>query len=240
MRFCGTLFDPNSRFGTRVERHFDVPWTEAGVRSVFTVPALADKFDQPLWGYARYAEGANRGTAGLDAIYGVALDKDCGDLGDLEDTLKHLDALGLAYIVYTSWSHHNADKTPNDLPQNRGPFDCFRVVMPYDREVSPGEHRSAAVGIFGHEIPNDPVKYHEEVRGIFVKLKSGRERAARPRGWDPCVTRPAQAYFVPVARRDDAPSDPTVIVKAGRPLVVDDILKRPTTPPVTWRAPRPF
>lgn len=191
-----------------------------------------------LWAGARYREGANRGNAGLEVVHAAVVDKDCGDIGELDAVCAHLDALGLAYIVHSSWSHRAPRKTPNDQPKLFGPFDCFRVILPYNRDVAPAEHTAIVQGLFGFELPPDPRKYAEEVRGVWIERANGTERAAKPRGWDPCSSRPAQGWFVPGTKPELA-QFATLDVAQGRALDVDVVLARPTSPRVTSRRQRP-
>lgn len=241
MRFRGTLFEPGVR-ATRVERQFDVEWSESGLADAFRIEACHDKFRQQLWSPASYREGASRGNLGIEWIYEASLDKDCADVGEMDAVADRLTDLGYAYIVYSSWGHRDPHKTPNDMPEMFGPggrgWDCFRVVLPFSRPVAPGEYRSIVPGLLGHELPADPERYRNEVLGRFVTMQSGRLRAAKPRGWDPCSSRPSQGYFAPTIR--EGVREPVVEIRAGRPVDVDAILARPTTAPVSWRAPRPY
>lgn len=240
LRFRGCLFQALGRHGSRVERHFDVPWTMAGVSSILPERVCLDKYGVQLWTPAQYREGATRGNAGLLHLYGAALDKDCGDVGELDAVCAHLDAQGLAYIVYSSWSHAAAEKTPNDQPSKPGPFDCFRVVLPYSRQVSPDEHRVLVPSLFGYEVLPDPPEYAAEVRGVWLKTPSGAERAARPRGWDPASSRPSQPWFVPACPPHRA-THAVMDVREGRPLDVDAIFATPhRTAPVVARRERQY
>lgn len=234
LRFRGTLFAKLGKFGSVVERWFDEPWTLEGVRAAFGEHVVECKDDQQLWSSARYQEGANRGNAGLVCNHGVVLDRDCADVGELDSTRAHLRKLGLAYVLYTSWSHGKAEKQHEpQLPGRKGPFDCFRVVLPYERDLAPDEHRALVQGLYGHEVPLDPPHYAQEVLGRFVTLPSGRERAARPRGWDPVASRPSQGYYTPTPWA-------LLEVEPGEPLRVAAVLQRPTTPRVTSRRSRPY
>lgn len=232
MEFRGTLFERLGKHGSRVERAFCVPWTESAVLAAFGSRPVLTKDDQQLWSAARYKEGASRGNAGLEVNYAAVLDRDCADVGELDRTIEHLCAQGLAFIVYTSWSHGRADKVHRDTGRT-GPFDCFRVIIPYDREVAPGEHCVLVPALFGHELPDDAPHYAREAIGKYVELPSGRERAAKPRGWDPTSKEPARGYYTPT---------PEAIceVYQGRALCADDVLRRPTTAKPSTRRERPY
>lgn len=231
MRFRGVLFEKLGNHGSRVERHFDVPWDEESVLEVFSGHEVACKDDQQLWGTGIYREGANRGNAGLICNTAALLDKDCADVGDMDAVCAALTKQGLAYIVYTSWSHRKPEKLHADT-QRHGPFDCFRIVIPFTRDVTPSEYSSIVQGLFGYEVPSDPAHYAAEVVGRTVQLVSGKERMAKPRGWDPVSTRPAQGFYVPTPWAE-------VEVHDGAPLDVEKVLSRPQTPRVTARALRP-
>lgn len=232
MKFTGTMFERLGAHGSRIERAFSVPWDEASILAAFGQQLAAAKDQQQLWACARYAEGASRGNAGILANTGAVLDADCTDPGHMDATIEHLRHFGLAFFVYTSWSHGLATKLHGDTGRS-GPFDCYRVVIPYSRECTPAEHTSVVEGIFGHELPADPPQYAQEVLGRMVTLPSGKERAARPRGWDPVCARPAQAYYAPS-------SHAVAEVYQGHPLDVDAVLQRPTTARPTNRGNRPY
>ncbi len=232
MLFQGTLFVRLGKFGAVVDRAFSCAWTEQAILAEFGDEEVRTKDEQRLWSANRYREGASRGLNGLDAMYAAVLDRDCADVGELDRTCEWLQARGLAYVVYTSWSHGLPDKLHADT-QRTGPFDCFRVVLPYSREVSKDEHRVMVPALFGHEVPADPAEYTREARGRYVVMPSGKERAAKPRGWDPCANRPAQGYYVPTPRA-------VLEVHPGAPVDPDAVLKRPTTARVTSRRERPY
>jgi len=232
MRFRGTLFAQRGKFGTRVERAFDVEWSEAGVLSAFGDRAPKAKDAQQLWSAAAYREGANRGNAGVLYNHAAVLDRDCCDVGALDETCDWLDAQGLAYVVYTSWSHLLREKIHTDTAKV-GPFDCFRVVLPYSRDVLPSEHAAIVSGLYGHELPLDPAHYAQEALGRVVALPSGRERMARPRGWDPTSNQPARGFYVPTPWS-------VLEVHQGKTLDVDAVMKRPTTPRATAKVLRPY
>lgn len=221
MRLRGVLFEPGVQ-GTRIERHFDVPWKEEEVLELFEDIQPSSKERQQLWSAAVYEAGKNRGNAGVICNTAAMLDHDCCDVGTMARTTAWLQAQGLAFFVYTSWSHGSPDKRPKDLPNLPGPFDCYRIVIPFSRDVSPDEYRAIIPGLYGHELPEDPPKYAQEVQGLLITLVSGRERAARPRGWDPVSSRPTQGYFTP------APHAAFELYE-GKPLDVEAVLKRPTT-----------
>ena len=233
LEFRGVLFQALGKFASRVERHFSVPWREDAILDVFAYEEEhIKKDDQRLWSAAQYLEGAHRGNAGLNVNHAAVLDRDCADVGELDGTIEHLRSLGLAALVYTSWSHGLPDKVHADTGI-KGPFDCYRVVLPYSRDVTPAEHSVIVQGLFGFEVPLDPSEYMSEVVGRLVTLPSGKERAARPRGWDPSSAQPARGYYAP------APQS-VLEVWPGRPLDVDAILRRPTTAHPTQRAFRPL
>lgn len=223
LRFRGTLFDrTRGTKAIRVETFVDVPWTEEGVLEAFAHAQEAQTKDQQqLWNAARFEVGATRCRAGIKDIHSAILDRDCADVGEMDRTIRWLSAKGLAFVIYTSWSHEREDKVHSDT-KKRGPFDCFRVVLPFSRPVTDFEYTALVEGLFGFEVPHDPPLYRREAQGKMVVTPSGKERAARPRGWDPVCNRPAQGYF--------APSPHSVLeVYQGKPLDVEGILARPTT-----------
>lgn len=232
MRFKGTLFAKLGKFGSVVERTFDEPWTLEGALAAFGEHPVESKDDQQLWGSGRYQEGANRGNAGLIATTAAVLDRDCADVGEMDATCEWLAKRGYAFVLYTSWSHALPEKLHGDTGR-KGPFDCFRIVVPFDRELAPSEHASVVPGLYGHEVPADAPHYGKEVLGRFVTLPSGRERAARPRGWDPASSRPAQGFYIPTPRA-------TLEVCSGKPIDVSAVLARPTTAHVSSRRLRPY
>lgn len=234
MRFVGTLFERLGNHGSRVESTFDVPWEEDAIISAFGSQLATAKDGQQLWSAARYEVGANRGRAGILANTGVVLDADCCDRGRLAEVLDHVrKGFGLAGFMYTTWSHLMPNKLHTGSGRVGGPWDCFRLVLPYSREVTPAEHTAIVEGMYGHEVPNDPLTYVQEVLGKLVLLPSGKERAATPRGWDPVSSRPTQGYY--------APSDHAEIeVWGGAALDVDAILTRPTTARPSLNQVRPY
>lgn len=238
MRFKGVLFQALGKHGSRVDRSFDVEWSQAGVESVFPELVAPSKDGVQLWAAAEYRIGANRGLAGLECLHAAVLDKDCADLGDLEATVRHLDAQGLAYILYSSWSHLDEKKAHTDSGKH-GPFACYRVVLPFDKPTTPDEYRVLVPGLFGQEVPADAPYYAAEVLGRWVETASGTERAARPRGWDPASARPAQSWYVPATPPERAHLA-VLDVRPGRPLDVEEILHRPTTARVSAIRSRPF
>lgn len=229
--FTGVRFEPGFN-ATRIAKVFSVPWTETDILGAFEDYQPAAKDEQALFSLARYTEGARRGNAGIIVNTGVLLDKDCGNLDDIDPVLDHLRVLGLAYFWYTSWSHGRADKMHPDTGR-QGPFACYRIAVPYSREVTPDEHRVLVPALFGYEVPPDPPEYAAEVLGRFVTTPAGRERAARPRGWDVVSSRPAQGFYSP------SPSA-LVEVNEGDPIDVDTVLRRPHTARVTARHSRPY
>lgn len=232
MRFRGVLFERLGAFGARVESTFDVPWAEADILGVFGEQAPSiEKDAQQLWAAADYLPKASRGLAGLNALYAAVLDCDCADVGQLDVVVEHLRARRLAAVVYTSWSHADPGKVHKDT-QRRGPFDAFRVVLPYSRPVTKDEHAAIVPALLGHEIPADPQHYAQEVLGRFV-VHGTVERAARPRGWDPASARPAQAYYVPSPRS-------SLDYLEGAPVDVEAVLQRPGTARVVARRLRPY
>ena len=153
MRFQGVLFEAKGNKARFIERAFDVPWTYDGVDEVLPSLVAGDKDSLRLWAAAHYEQGATRGEKGLVALSAAVLDCDCTDPGTLDRVVEHLDALGLAYVVYTSWSHGAGGKVHKPTGKT-GPFDCFRVVMPYSRPLAPHEHRSAVTRLYGQEVPS--------------------------------------------------------------------------------------
>ena len=220
-RFVGVLFEKLGHHGSRVEKAFNVPWREEYILAAFGEHPAQNKDDQQLFGAARYREGANRGVAGVEVNTALVLDCDCADVGEMDRICGILSAAGYAFMSYTSWSHRLKSKVHKDTGKE-GPFDCFRIALPYSRELSPAEHRVLVPALFGHEIPVDPAHYKQEALGKWVTEKNGRERAAKPRGWDPVCSRPAQGYYVPSAYSQ-------IDVYYGKPLDVEAVFNRPTT-----------
>lgn len=232
MKFCGVLFEKLGNHGARVDRHFEVEWDQFAVEEVFRYEDdSVEKDEQRLWSASKYREGANRGNAGLEYCYAAILDNDCCDVGEMEQVVRFLRDRGQAFIVYTSWSHRRPEKFHRDTDRH-GPFDCFRIVLPFSRTVSEGEYRAVVQGVFGYEVPNNPESYSREAHGRTVVLPNGKERASRPRGWDPVSMRPSQGYYVPAPWAE-------LEVYAGDALDVDAVLRRPQTPRPSSRLNRP-
>ena len=220
LTFKGVLFEART-FGTCIDRHFDVPWTEEGVRTVFTETVPRPKEQLQLWSAAQYKEGAKRGARGVELRYAAVLDADCMDIGELDRLTDLLAEDGYAFIAYTSSSHRRADKYHRDTDKH-GPFDCFRLIVPYSRPVAPAEHAAIVPALFGHELEDPGPRYATEVLGRYVEASNGVMKRARPRGYDPVASRPSQAYFVPT-------HDSLILVEPGRCLDVDAVLARPMT-----------
>lgn len=209
LRFKGVLF--GSLTDTRVARTFDAEWTEAGFQSVFPDLVREAKKAAPFWAAATYAEGTTRGNEGLLRLHAAVLDMDGAELGTLDRVCETLTASGRAHAVYTSWSHRSPDK------QGR---ECFRVLLPYSRPVTPAEHETIVPALYGCELP------------------------ASPR-WDPCAVKPAQGWFGPAcpAEREH---DAVLEVETGQTLDVEAVLARASAvaparrvhpvPPATQRA----
>ncbi len=225
------LFERLGHKGSRIERAFSVPWTEANILEVFGDCPAESKDAQQLFGAARYKEGHRRGNAGINSVCAAVLDCDCADVGELDRISSSIAAQGLAFIAYTAWSHRRPEKKAET--GKTGPFDSFRIIIPYSRELSPAEHSALLPALFGREVPADPAHYAEEARGVLVTTPSGKQRASKPRGWDPVCSRPAQAYYVPSVYS-------SVDVYTGRALDVDAILARPTTARPSIRTERQF
>lgn len=234
MRLKGTLFERRGVWGSKVEGHFDCEWTVEAVRKAFGDAPALEKTDQQLWSATRYRPDSNRGWAGLLGVTAAVLDFDCCDVGDMDLVCDAVQAQGLAFVLYTSWSHASPSKVHDDT-QIIGPFDCFRLVLPYDREVTPAEHTSLVDALFGFEIPDYSDKYRAEALGRVVVLPSSKERMAKPRGWDPTSNQPTRGYFIP-AFLDDS----ILEVHPGRPLPVETVLARPTTARPAARKLRPY
>lgn len=232
MRFRGVTFEKTGHKGARIHEVFDVPWTDGDILSVLGHSDALDKLSQQLWAAARYLEGHRRGMAGLDVLYAAVLDCDCADVGEYDRVKKYLHSRGLAFVMYTSWSHGDPEKVHIGSGR-RGPFDTFRVVLPYSRPVTADEHRVLVPGLFGHEVPENPAHYDREVAGKYITAENGRESAASARGWDPASARPAQAYFLPSSRSD-------IDVYLGAPVDVEAVLQRPFTARVSSARQRPY
>ncbi len=221
MRLRGCLFEARGAYGVRIDTTFDVAWTQADIDAVFPSEQATEKTLQRLWAAAGYRDGATRGLAGLNEVYAAVLDGDCFDVGTLDAVVAACKASGIAGFVYTSWSHMSATKTHDDTGL-MGPFDSFRLVLPFTRPVTPQEYQAVVPAIFGHELPDHDPRYAAEVRGKWIERANGTQRAAKPRGWDPASSRPAQAYFAPAAHSE-------IEVWGGRPVDVEAVLARPTT-----------
>jgi hypothetical protein len=244
LSFRGVFFEERGKQGTTIESHFETEWTESALLTLFPGVEYATKDEAQLWAAASYKEGCTRGNAGIRCMHSAVIEKDCGDIGELDVACAHLDRLGLAYVVYTTWSHRDPAKRPDtredDGPLNRhGPYDCFRIVLPYSREVTRDEHAAIIPGLIGVELPEDPASYAAEVAGRSVVLPSGNYRQLKARGWDPVCNRATQSWFVPLTRAGFA-EHAVLEVRQGRALDVDAVLKRPATPRVTSYRERPY
>jgi hypothetical protein len=232
IRFKGTLFEQRGVWGSKVESQFDEPWTEESVWKVFGHVQPQAKEHQRLWSATRYKDDGNRGRTDLLAVHAAQLDFDCCNLGDMDRVVDHLEAQGLAYLLYTSWSNGRPDKVHDDT-QIIGPFDCFRIVLPYDREVTADEHTAIVDALFGFEIPDLSDEYRKEAQNRVVTFGNGRERMAKPRGWDPTSNQPHRGYYQPLP-------EAVLEVREGAPLPADAILSRPTTARPLTRKARPY
>ena len=149
MELTGVFFEKCGVHATWIESSFSVPWTERDILELFadslSRPELR-KEDQQFWQTAVYYEGAKRSNAGLRHLTAAMLDCDCADPGAMDEVLRALRAQGLAHFAYTSWSHQSPEKMHKDT-QRRGPFDCFRLVLPYSRPALHDEHRSVVPGL---------------------------------------------------------------------------------------------
>lgn len=84
----------------------------------------------PALGFALYAPGARRSNEGVLAVTALVLDLDHIPAASARALVRALRARGWAYLLYSSFSHRAA-----------GPDDCcFRVVLPVNRLVLPGEY----------------------------------------------------------------------------------------------------
>jgi hypothetical protein len=233
MNLKGVLFDRKRGVeAIFIEREFDVEWSESAVSELFGAYTPPSKHAQQGWSAATYRIGTTRGNAGIECLHAAIVESDCADVGELDRTCDWLLERGLAFICYTTWSHRLPTKTPNDLPDCFGPFDCFRIVLPYSRPVSPAEHSALVQGLMGFELPRDPPSYAAQVQGRWVMRANGTERAPKPRGWDPVCVRPSQLYFAPSAHS-------VLEVHQGASVDVEAVLARPTSPGVTSRRSRP-
>lgn len=214
----------------RVEGLIDVPWEEQAVIDAFPLETAPEKTSQRLWSAAEYRPDKTRSLAGIIRLHAALLDGDCFDPGTYEAVLRYLQARGSAFMLYTSWSFGLPDKVHKDTGR-KGPFDCFRCVLPFSRPVSQEEYQTIVPALFGHELPDHDPRYTNEVRGVWLDRSNGARVAARPRGWDPVSSRPAQGFFIPLPTS-------TIDFSDGAPVDVQAVLGRPCTGVVRARVQR--
>lgn len=220
--FRGLFYRETGFHGRTPRDPFVLPWSQESFERLFPLRLEADKHHTPMWAAVSLKAGMTRSEDAILEIYAVVLDKDCGDLGELDACRKHLLLSGTAFALHTGYSHANPKKVHDDTGLT-GPFDSFRVVLPLSRPVPANEFRSLVAAVMQTGIvPPDPEKYSLEVAGKTVKT-GDTERPARPRGWDPAAYKPAQPWFVPSCPQEHE-NDALLEVYEGSVLDVDKLL----------------
>lgn len=197
MRLQGVFFR-NTKDIVPIEP-FDIEFTHDELHRLFQPHDVAKKDAERLWSPIKPRPGATRGKKGVEEIYALVLDKDCGDVGELKACLEALAASGLAYFVHSSYSHMVAEKESS--AGTTGPFDCFRVVLPLSRPISdPAELEAVYDVIVNSYLAPEPPSYQAEYDAAVERVKKAKskERPKAPRGWDASAGKDiARAWFVP-------------------------------------------
>lgn len=103
---------------------------EAPLTEALGAHAVRDSKSGEAVSFCRYAPGARRGRAGVQVLTAVVFDLDHLSAEDAREVVRRLRERGLAYLLYTSFSHRLA-----------GDDDCcFRVVLLPSRPIAPGEY----------------------------------------------------------------------------------------------------
>ena len=123
----------------------------------------------PLFNLSRFSPGATRGSASVVSSSGVILDIDGAPRGTLPAAVAKLSAGGCVFVLYTSHRHQDAAEK-------------FRVVVPTDRDLQPGEVPFAWAGL-------------SKLLGVDG-LGMRPEKPSEPIN-DPSGGSPAHQYFLP-------------------------------------------
>lgn len=91
--------------------------------------ASSSKKNLPCWSPALYGPGATRKNVNVLAISALVYDYDSPGWS-ASRMAKHLESLGCAFAVHTTWSHED------DAPR-------YRVILFLDRPLKPGEFKAA-------------------------------------------------------------------------------------------------
>jgi hypothetical protein len=178
---------------------------------------LDAKNQRSLTSFADYA-GSHRSkdAEGIRSLCAIALDFDGLYTGDLEHVTRHLNTLGLAYWLSTTYSHRDVTKLiKKDKAQ--GPFDCFRVVFPLSRSCTPEEWQR----VYTAALPTILPPWWRERYGAF-----------KARGLDPRSSLFTQGWYAPACQ--DALLDFAINeVAPGAPVDVARFLAQAPAPSIT-------
>lgn len=205
MHLTGSVFTNLSIF----DRTFEVPWTQEALLDFFE-PIFGQKTDLLQWNATTLLPDASeRKKANIEFAHAVVFDKDCGDPGELDNCIKKLLDKGVAFWIHSSFSHKLLDKEHKGSGTS-GPFDCFRVIIPLSRPVTPAEYPNVVHGVMKFILPPDPSKYIKEAEAV----SKATGKPPKPRGWDPVSSSIAQFWYGPGCPEDRA-DDLIFIVQEG-------------------------
>lgn len=152
----------------------------------------------PYFVFADFADKADNGEMhrrnnGVVKFYGVVLDIDAPDAPHAEEVKAKLDAEGLNYAVYTTFSYD---------PLTAGKENKFRVVVPYAEPIEPNEQPFAVLGF-------------AELLGVAQTYDECSKVASQPMYWHSSPPdRADEAMFW--SRIDGQPLDPESCIAIGR------------------------
>lgn len=206
---------------------FDIPFTHEALSELFAFHDVSPdgKKHERLWSPVRLAPGASRSKSAVEESYALVLDKDCGDPGELKACIQALAATNLAYFVHTSFSHQVPGKERVGVD---GPFDCFRVVIPYSRPITSGRELEAIYSwVTESVLPPEPTRYAVELHAAQEAAKRAKEKRVpkEGRGWDAGAGQDiARAWYVPGGPAEQA-GHRVFEVRGGEPIPVDELIR---------------
>lgn len=177
----------------------DVTWPQV-VSALSKLKTAAKKELCPYFVFASFADKAENGEMhrrnnGVEAFYGVVLDIDTPDAPAPEDIRSRLEAEGLAYVVYTTFSYD---------PLTPGKENKFRVVVPYAEPVAPRDQPFVVLGF-------------AELLGVAQTYDECSKVASQPMYWHSApAERVDEAMFW--SRVDGEPLDPEGCITLGKML----------------------
>lgn len=157
----------------------------------------------PYFVFATFTHPADNGEMhrlnnSVGEFYGVVLDIDTPDAPPPEEVKARLDAEGLAYVVYTTFSYD---------PLTPGKENKFRVVVPYAEPVSPREQPFVVLGF-------------AEMLGLSQTFDHCSQTASQPMYWHSAPQdRVDEALFW--SCEDGEPLDPETSLAIGKMMAGD-------------------